>query len=165
MRAIFLSVDGPHWSRATSTTSSYIEIMTHTQEQRWGGTEGWVMEGRQKIRKKKGKGGEWFVPWPNSLSARCVQAVCRREKERVWTCMCLCVHGHGHSQLAPVPCLGAVQYWQRKPCWQTASTASVLPPLLFFLLLDFVSFPLSWTPKPFPILFLHLDYLPLLDMV
>ncbi len=50
-------------------------------------------------------------------------------------CVCECVVCR--SQLALVRCLGAVESWQTKPCWQTVSTATFTS-FPFPLILSFV---------------------------
>ncbi len=86
-----------------------------------------------------------------------------RERHRVGICVsepvcertCVCVFGQ--SQLASVQCLGAVEYWQTKPCWQTVSTAtSTSFPSLLILSLFLSLFLLVWLQSPSPILSLCL---------
>lgn len=69
IKAIFRSVDGPHWSRAISSISSYMWIITGRR------AEEWTMEG-------------WQKTWPSSLSDKCIQTVSRGER-CMWACVCL----------------------------------------------------------------------------
>lgn len=94
MRAIFLSVDGPHLSRATSTTSSYIGIMTHTHTRTKVRGNGGVNDGGttkdQGEKKEKGVTGLYHDPTA-FLPSVFRQCVGERKRESEPVCVCVCM--------------------------------------------------------------------------